>query len=91
MLESIKLRKKIVYSFYHASSSTYDQSLFKLKFYIIKLIHSSFSIYNFNNCSNTIFTFTLNDEELEKYLFVTIMNKKILIYFITLLQIIDRE
>jgi len=34
---------------------------------------------------NTIFIFTLDGEEQEKYLFVTIMNKKILICFITLL------
>jgi len=33
---------------------------------------------------NTIFTFTLDNEELEKYLFVTIMNRKILICVITL-------
>ena len=33
---------------------------------------------------NTIFTFTLDGDELEKYLFVTIMNKKILTCFITL-------
>ena len=34
---------------------------------------------------NTIFTFTLDDEGLEKYLFVTIMNEKILKFFISLL------
>jgi len=33
---------------------------------------------------NTIFTFTLDGEEPKKYLFVTIMNGKILICFITL-------
>ena len=33
---------------------------------------------------NTIFTFTLDGEEPEKYLFVTIMNGKILTCFITL-------
>ena len=40
---------------------------------------------------NIVFTFTLDDEELEKYLFVTIINEKILKCFITLLQMIDRE
>ena len=40
---------------------------------------------------NTIFTFTLDGERLEKYLFATIMNEKILTCFITLLYIIDRE
>ena len=38
-----------------------------------------------------IFTFTLDGKRLEKYLFVTIMNEKILTYFIILLYIIDRE
>ena len=32
---------------------------------------------------NTIFTFTLNGKELEKYLLVTIINEKILACFIT--------
>ena len=40
---------------------------------------------------NTIFTFTLDDEILEKYKFVTIMNEKILTCFITLFQMIDKE
>ena len=40
---------------------------------------------------NIIFTFTLDGKRLEKYLFVTIMNEKILTYFIILLYIIDRE
>ena len=40
---------------------------------------------------NTIFTFTLDGEGLEKYLFVTIMNDEILTCFITLLWMIDRE
>jgi len=34
---------------------------------------------------NTIFIFALDDEKLEKYLFVTIMNEKILKCFIILL------
>ena len=34
---------------------------------------------------NTIFTFTLDGERLEKYMFVTIINEKILTCFITLL------
>ena len=33
----------------------------------------------------------LNGERLEKYMFVTIMNEKILTFFITLLWIIDKE
>jgi len=40
---------------------------------------------------NTIFTFTLDGKELKKYLFVTIMNRKILTYFITLHLMIDWE
>jgi len=40
---------------------------------------------------NTIFIFTLDDQELEKYLFVSIMNEKILTSFITLHKIIDGE
>ena len=49
MLKSLKLRKKKgkkkkEYSFYQASSPTYDYSLFKLKFYIVKFIHSSFLV-----------------------------------------------
>ena len=40
---------------------------------------------------NRIFTFTLDNEELEKYLFVIIMNEEILTCFITLLWMIDRE
>ena len=40
---------------------------------------------------NTIFTFTLDGEGLEKYLFVTIMNEKILTCFITLLEMIDKQ
>ena len=93
MLKSLKLRKKkkkIVYSFYHASSLTYDQLLFKLIIYIIKFIHHSLST-ALAIVQNTIFTFMLDDEELEKYIFVTIMNEKILKCFIILLQIIDRE
>ena len=54
MFKSIKLRKKkkkIAYSFYHASSLTYDWPLFKLIIYIIKFIYSLFLIYSFSNCS----------------------------------------
>ena len=40
---------------------------------------------------NTIFTFTLDGEGLEKYMFVAIMNEKILTCFITLLHMIDGE
>ena len=53
MLKSLKLRKKkkkIEYSFYQASSPTYDSPLFKLKFYIVQFIHSSFLVYSFSNC-----------------------------------------
>ena len=88
MLKSITLRKKekkIVYSFYHVSILTYDQLLFKLIIYIIKFIHLSFLVYSFSNCSKQNFTFTLDGEGLEKYLFVTIMNEEILTCFITLL------
>ena len=33
----LKKKKKIAYSFYHASSPTYDEPLFKLQLYIIKI------------------------------------------------------
>ena len=40
---------------------------------------------------NTNFTFMLDGKELEKYLFITIMNGKVLTYFITLHYMIDGE
>ena len=46
-------------------------------------IHPSLST-NLAIVHNIIFTFTLDGEELEKYLFVTIMNRKMLTCFITL-------
>ena len=46
-------------------------------------IHPSLST-NLAIVQNIIFTFTLDGEELEKFLFVTIMNRKMLTCFITL-------
>ena len=69
MIKSLKLRKKniYIYSFYHASSPTYDQPLFKLKFYIIKFIHSLPCLQlQHAIVQNTIFTFMLDGEELKK-------------------------
>ena len=63
MFKSLKLRKKkIVYSFYHASNPTYDQLLFKLIIYIINsfIHHSLFTASTI--VQNTIFTFTLDGE-----------------------------
>ena len=68
MLKSLNLRKKIVDFNYYASNPTYDQPLFKLKFYIIKFIHSFIHPFLFTTLTiiqNTIFTFTLDGEELE--------------------------
>ena len=94
MLQSLKLikrKKKIVYSLYYASSSTYDQPLFKLKFYMIKFIHSSLPIYSFSNCSKyNFYTHQMKKNQKNTCLYL-FMNKKILICFITLLQMIGRE
>ena len=85
MLKSLKLRKKknsILINNLHTSNPTY---LFKLTIYIIKFIHSSLSTVS-KIVQNTNFTFMLDGKELEKYLFITIMNGKILTYFITYIR-----
>ena len=72
MFKSLKLRKKkkkVVYLFYHASN--------------LMINHYSLSTIS-AIVQNTIFTFTLDGEGLEKSLFVTIMNEEILTCFITL-------
>ena len=49
-----------------------------------QFIHPSLSTVS-TISQNTIFTFTLDGDELEKYLFVTIMNEKKITCFIILL------